>query len=168
MPAREVLSPFKPANHQHAHCRQSAIARVEQACSRRGLRLTPIRRRVLELLWQNHEPVKAYDLLDTLQGEKKGAVPPTVYRALEFLQKEGFVHKLESLNAYIGCGAPGHPNTSQFLICHRCGVVAELDDRGIGEVISRRAGQLGFEPEQLTVEIKGICNGCSDTESGRV
>ncbi|NIN34158.1 MAG: transcriptional repressor, partial [Gammaproteobacteria bacterium] len=73
----------------------------------RDVRLTPLRRRVLQLVWRSHEPVKAYDLLQILQSEKKGAAPPTIYRALDFLQEQGFVHKLESLNAYIGCSGPG-------------------------------------------------------------
>ena len=126
----------------------------------RGIRLTPLRRRVLELVWKTHEPVKAYDILEVLQAEKKGAAPPTVYRALEFLQQQGFVHKLESLNAYVGCGEPGHINTAQFLICHQCGMAAELDDVEIGELISLKADRLGFTPKQLTIEIKGLCNDC--------
>jgi Fur family zinc uptake transcriptional regulator len=157
---KQVVTPFKSTDHQHSRCLKSALAKAEASCAISGVRLTPIRRRVLELVWKNHEPVKAYDILDTLQSEKKGAAPPTVYRALEFLQQQGFVHKLESLNAYIGCGAPGHNNTSQFLICHSCGVVAELDDIEIGEIISSKAGQLGFTPKQLTIEIKGLCILC--------
>jgi Fur family zinc uptake transcriptional regulator len=159
MPDKQIVTPFKPAGHQHSSCLKAAMARAEENCARRGLRLTPLRRRVLELVWKSHEPVKAYHLLETLQAEKKGAAPPTVYRALEFLQQEGFVHKLESLNSYIGCGAPGH-DASQFLICHQCGVVAELDDREIDELIGSKADHLGFKPNHLTIEIKGLCNNC--------
>jgi Fur family transcriptional regulator, zinc uptake regulator len=157
---KQVVTPFEPADHQHSQCLKSAISRAEDNCASSGVRLTPLRRRVLELVWKSHEPVKAYDILETLQFEKKRAAPPTVYRALEFLQQQGFVHKLESLNAYIGCGAPGHNNTSQFLICHKCGVVAELDDSEIGDLISSKADDLGFTPKQLTIEIKGLCNHC--------
>jgi Fur family transcriptional regulator, zinc uptake regulator len=157
---KQVLTPFKPVNHQHSRCLDSAINKAIELCANRGVRLTPLRRRVLELVWKTHEPVKAYDILEILQSEQKGAAPPTVYRALEFLQQQGFVHKLESLNTYIGCGEPGHNHTSQFLICHKCGVVAEMDDREIGELISHKASDMGFTPKQLTIEIKGLCNAC--------
>jgi Fur family zinc uptake transcriptional regulator len=157
---KQIVTSFKPANHQHASCLKDALSTVEVCCQERGLKLTPIRRRVLELVWKTHEPVKAYDILETLQAEKKGSAPPTVYRALDFLQQEGFVHKLESMNAYIGCGAPGHRHTSQFLICHDCGVVAELDDDDIGMLIDTKADSLGFKANQLTIEIKGLCHSC--------
>ena len=160
MHKKQVVTPFESADHLHSECLKSAISKAEDSCASTGVRLTPLRRRVLELVWKSHEPVKAYDVLETLQSEKKGAAPPTVYRALEFLQQQGFVHKLESLNAYLGCGAPGHNNTSQFLICHKCGVVAELDDNEIGEVIRGKTEKLGFTPKQLTIEINGLCNQC--------
>jgi Fur family zinc uptake transcriptional regulator len=105
MSKNQIVSPFVGPNHKHAYCLKSALVKVELRCNQRGLRLTAIRRRVLELVWKNHEPVKAYDILEILKTEKKGAAPPTVYRALDFLLQEGFVHKIESLNAYIGCGA---------------------------------------------------------------
>ena len=161
MPINQSVRPFKAIGHCHSDCMDAALAKAETSCSQRGLRLTAIRRRVLELVWRNHGPVKAYDLLAVLKAEKKGAAPPTVYRALEFLQEEGFVHRIESLNAYVGCGEPGHQSTSQFLICHLCGVVAELDDDEIGKLIVRKASKLGFTSKHQTIEIQGLCNDCS-------
>ena len=159
MHPNHVLSPFRSAGHRHARCLRQALSRAESSCAERGLRLTPLRRRVLELVWKSHEPVKAYDLLQTLSAEKKGAAPPTVYRALDFLRGEGFVHRIESLNAYIGCGEPGHCHT-QFLICNRCGTVAELDDSEIGSLIDRKASRLGFEIRHQTLEVQGLCTPC--------
>jgi Fur family zinc uptake transcriptional regulator len=158
-----VIVPFKAADHSHGRCLDSALAKAEQACKARGLRLTPLRRRVLELIWGSHEPVKAYDALDRLRGEHKGAAPATVYRALEFLLRQGLVHKIESLNAYIGCGEPGHNTASQFLICHRCGEVAELDDDEVTALIAARAGKLGFAVDSQTIEVQGCCAKCGNT-----
>ena len=126
----------------------------------RGVRLTALRRRVLELVWGSHEPVKAYDVLEQLRDEIRNAAPPTVYRALDFLQEEGFVHKIESLNAYIGCGEPGHGNRGQFLICSSCAAVAELDDADIVKLIAAKASQLGFVIESQVIEVKGLCAEC--------
>ncbi len=160
MKEKQIVTPFRSDDHQHSTCLASILTAAEQVCRQRGLKLTPLRYRVLELVWKTHEPVKAYDILQILQSEKKGAVPPTVYRALDFLQQQGFVHKLESMNAYVGCGAPGQHHTSQFLICHQCGVVAELDDDDIGQLIGSKTDALGFKASQLTIEIKGLCGSC--------
>ncbi|MFQ5660167.1 MAG: Fur family transcriptional regulator [Gammaproteobacteria bacterium] len=159
-----ILSPFKEHHHSHSQCLGMALAKAETTCAERGLRLTRLRHRVLELVWGSHEPVKAYDILEHLQREKKRAAPPTVYRALDFLQAEGFVHKIESLNAYVGCGEPGHSNTGQFLICRVCGEVAEIDDNDIVGLIASKAQQLGFVIENQTIEIDGLCAECDCNE----
>ena len=160
MSTRQVLTPFKPADHRHSRCLSDALAKAESSCARRGLRLTPLRRRVLELVWSSHEPVKAYDILETLGAGARRAAPPTVYRALDFLKAQGLVHRIESLNAYVGCGEPGHGHT-QFLICMHCGAVAELDDRDIGGLIASKAARLGFRADHQTIEIQGLCRTCS-------
>jgi len=148
-------------DHQHEYCMESALTKAEASCISRGLRWTPIRKRVLQLVWKDHEPVKAYDILEILKAEMKGAAPPTVYRALDFLCAEGFVHKLESLNAYVGCSEPGHNIEAQFLICHDCGVVAEMDDSDIQDLINMKAGRLGFRSRHQTIEVQGLCTECS-------
>ena len=122
-----------------------------------------MRRRVLELVWQNHAPVKAYDLLDSLSAESGRVAPPTVYRALEFLLDEGLVHRIASLNAFIGCGDPAHFHSGQFMICSECGRVAELDDPEVAAVLDRRAARLGFTIARQTVEIEGVCQQCQQT-----
>jgi len=159
----KVMSPFKPARHKHQECLQSAIEAAKRHCDAFGLRLTPLRQRVLELVWQNHEPVKAYDILDELKQGHSSSAPPTVYRALDFLQEEGLVHKIESLNAYVGCGNPKESHSSQFLICHECGFVAELDDADISDLLQKKANRFGFSIDDEMVEIKGHCQECRDS-----
>jgi len=160
MPETTVLRKFFKKNHRHTTCVSHALKSAEQACLDRGIRLTPIRRRVLELIWDSHEPVKAYDLLQKLQNEIRHAAPPTVYRALNFLLDEGLVHKLQSLNAYVGCGQPGHINSGQFLICNGCGEIAELYDSRLVNLISKNATSVGFEIENQVIEIRGSCSNC--------
>ncbi len=155
-----VISPFKPDNHAHGECLKSALDAAKLQCTNKGMRLTPLRQRVLELVWQNHEPVKAYDILDALKQEKASSAPPTVYRALDFLQQQGLVHKIESLNAYIGCGHPFESHSSQFFICQRCGSVAELDDTNVNRLIDSIANELKFTIEHEHIEIKGHCQNC--------
>jgi len=166
MTQTKILREFTQGRHRHSNCVALALSAADSACHERGHRLTKIRRRVLELVWSSHEPVKAYDLLEALRADKKRAAPPTVYRALDFLQAQGLVHRIESLNAYVGCGAPGHGGTGQLLICRYCGQVAELDDRDIIDLISLKSEKLGFEIIRQTIEIEGVCAGCSNKQSG--
>lgn len=155
-----VLRAFKTRRHAHTRCVTDALAAAEAACLRRGRRLTALRRRVLELVWASHGPVKAYDVLERLREERARAAPPTVYRALDFLQAEGLVHRIESLNAYVGCGEPARAHRGQFLICRCCGTVAEMDDAEVSALLAGKARRLGFELHGETIELSGLCAHC--------
>ena len=150
--------------HNHSRCIRTAVATAETLCCRRGLRFTVLRRRVLELIWQSHRPAGAYELLDLLKAERDGAAPPTVYRALDFLMENGLIHKIESLNAFVGCEHPDAPHQSQFLICKSCRQVAELVDPFIAQRIENKASGAGFQTERQTLEVIGTCNLCTEVE----
>ena len=156
----DAEDPSPPAGHDHDSCVSAAIATAEQLCRERGLRFTALRRRVLSLVWDSHKPIGAYDILDKLGGEGKAAAPPTVYRALDFLIEAGLVHRLDSLNAYIGCPDPSDSHAGQFLICRECRSVVELDDSEIDELVRDKVKSLGFTPENQVLEIQGLCIAC--------
>lgn len=147
---------------EHEHGAEEMMARVEAACARQGLRLTPMRRKVFALLAARGRPVKAYDLMELVRADSGSPVaPPTVYRALEFLIANAFVHRLEAINAFIPCPHPedgGH--RSQFLVCERCLETRELDDPGIAAGLAGQAEQLGFLAHRHTVEVYGLCASC--------
>ena len=153
----------------HVHDAAAFVVAVERACTERGLRLTAIRARVLELVAEAGQPIKAYDLLDQLRVDKSAdgegagaAAPPTVYRALDFLMANGFIHKLESINAFVACH---HPNSAQhsvpFLICDRCHSAVELEDAQVVAAMDERARALGFVPQAQTLEVHGLCAKCA-------
>ena len=151
---------FRPGRHDHDQCIATAMARADAICQRKGIRFTRIRRRVLELIWGGHRPLPAYDLLQQLRREKHNAEPPTVYRALDFLLENRLAHKIESLNAYIGCALPQRRHVGQFLICNGCHQVAELDDAELQQMIEAKASRAGLEAREQTVEITGRCPDC--------
>ncbi len=137
---------------------ETAIARAEEHCARRGARLTPLRRWVLERLWNDRErPKGAYQLLEDLKKEKGNAAPPTVYRALDFLLEQGLVHKLESLNAFIACNRPATPHVTRFLLCRDCGIAEEIYEDLLDEALKHAAGRVGFEIQEGTIEVVGRC-----------
>ena len=155
-----TANPFPTPEHDHGDCVEQALVTAEKICRERGLRLTRIRRRVLELVWNSHKPVGAYDILDVLGREGQRSAPPTVYRALDFLIDADLVHRLDSLNAYVGCSHPHSSHTGQFLICRDCRSVAELDDKEISALVDRKANELGFSAVRQMLEIQGLCPEC--------
>ncbi len=150
--------PYRPHNHQA--CVSQALADARAICRARNARLTPTRERVLELIWQSHKPLGAYDVLAELTAEGQNAAPPTVYRALDFLQQHGLVHRIASLNAFIGCAHAGENHTGTFLICRSCGNVLELTAPGVSGAIEGAAKAEHFKAEDVTLEIAGLCPRC--------
>jgi len=136
------------------------IQEVEQRCARDQLRLTPTRRRVLELVLEADGPVKAYDLLDRLKTEQPNAAPPTIYRALDFLLEHHFIHRLETLNAFVSCFHPRHRHDGQFLICEQCGNVTEVPEEQLSHQLADAARKVGFEPSRQVLEVYGRCAQC--------
>jgi Fur family zinc uptake transcriptional regulator len=159
---KQAASPraFAAPTHNHGQCVSDALAAADAVCRAQGARLTDQRRRVLQLVWESHAPVGAYALLDRLREEGVRAQPPTVYRALDFLVERGLVHRIESLNAYVGCARPDTGHVGQFLICGNCRSAAELDDPAIGSAIAHGAAAVGFTVRRATVEIAGTCPNC--------
>ena len=152
---------FPSSAHDHDRCVADAMADAVALCGARGARLTRLRARVLEIIWQSHRPLGAYAILELLAKEGRSPAPPTVYRALEFLRENALVHRIASLNAYAGCSRPGHSGSGQFLICRECGTVAELSSPGIQDAIQAAAEAEQFSADLHMVEITGICPHCA-------
>jgi Fur family zinc uptake transcriptional regulator len=151
----------KAAHHHHHHDAAAIVREIEHECDARGLRLTPLRREVLELVAKARRPVQAYDLLESLRDRHAGAAPPTVYRALDFLLENGFIHKLESINAFVFCQHPAEAHQVPFLICDVCESATEVCDEGaIAHLIERQAHDFGFRAKAQTLEVHGVCRRC--------
>jgi Fur family zinc uptake transcriptional regulator len=144
----------------HVHDADGFVRAVEQACEQRGLRLTPLRAQVLGLVAAAGKPIKAYDLLDRMKAENGSSAPPTVYRALEFLLEQGFIHRLASINAFVGCHHPQVAHSVPFLICDQCQNAIELEDDRISALLEDQARGLGFSTRAQTLEVLGVCAAC--------
>ena len=147
--------------HRHSQCIKEALMRAEQACKIKGVRLTPIRKKVLELVWQSHKPIKAYDLLGLLSSGDHVEKPPTVYRALEFLLNNHLIHKIESSSSYIGCEYEHEMRDSNFLICDVCHEVKELYEPRLSRTLLETSKKQGFTACQTNIEIRGTCARCA-------
>ncbi len=140
---------------------EAQLEAAAQTCAQQGAQLTALRRLVLGLVLEAESPSTAYQLLDRLKDIHKGAAPPTIYRALDFLLEQRLIHKVERLNAFIPCTAAGHHHAAQFLICRRCGAVAEIEDHAVSEALEHAATRAGFRLGHAVVELDGTCAACA-------
>ena len=160
--------PTRPRPRPDPDCRgrhspRERVALAVSICEGRGVRMTALRRRVLELLWASGRPTGAYELIEAVKlGGSRPVGPPTVYRALEFLMAQGLVSKVESLNAYVPCVHPERDHDCLFFICSGCRASVELDDPRIGGLLAEDAAALGFVATRRTVEVEGMCAQCAD------
>ncbi|MCA3508615.1 MAG: transcriptional repressor [Rhodobacter sp.] len=148
------------ALHDHTHCAGDVMARAEALSRDKGLRLTPVRRRTLEILLEAHRALGAYDVLDRLSAEGFGNQPPVAYRALEFLVEQGLAHRIRRLNAFTACMHPGEAHAPAFLICRLCDAVAEAPAAPVRAALDKAAGDLGFVIERSNIEALGLCPAC--------
>lgn len=151
--------------HDHTACISDALGAAEAHCAKEKVQFTPVRRRVLEILLTEHKALGAYDILAHLAQEGMGAQPPVVYRALDFLVRNGLAHKIEKLNAYVACTVPGQAHAPAFMICRRCGNVVEATSDDSPSGLDQMAHDAGFEIERAVVEALGLCTACRAAEA---
>jgi Fur family zinc uptake transcriptional regulator len=145
------------------------MALAEARCIERGQRLTAIRRKVLAALLDSHRALGAYDIIEQLSPSGLRLAPITTYRALEFLQENGLVHRIASRNAFIACV---HNHNAEdpvvFMICEACGVIGEASSAEVTATLAAAAQRAGFRPKSPVIEMTGICAHCMrKTDDGR-
>ncbi len=157
-----VDSPIGFSQHDHGACVSDGLAAAAAHCKEGGLRFTPVRRKVLEILLQEHRALGAYAILDRLREDGFGSQPPVAYRALDFLVANGLAHKIERLNAFIACVHPQKSHTPAFMICRLCDAVAETLSSPARGALGDAARATGFRIERTVVEAEGVCPLCVD------
>ena len=152
---------FHAPGHDHQRCTADALKHAEACCAERSQRLTPIRRRVLEVLLESHAPLGAYEIMDRAAASGTRPAPITVYRALDFLRDNGLVHRIESRNAFVAC-VNNHASGDLvvFLLCERCGAVGEAASLAVADQLNAAARSAGFVPKTPVIEITGVCSHC--------
>lgn len=156
----ENVTPLGFQQHDHATCVAQALDAADSRCAKERLRMTPVRRKVLELLLKEHRALGAYAILDLLRDAGFGSQPPVAYRALDFLVEHGFVHKIERLNAFVACAHPGENHSPAFMICRICDAVAEAQSAPSRGMLGAAAKAAGFQIEKTVVEAEGVCPAC--------
>jgi len=137
------------------------IQEAEHYCKENGLNFTPVRRKVLEILLHKNTAIGAYEILDLLREAGFKNQPPVAYRALDFLVQNGFAHKIEQLNSFIGCTHPGKDHSPAFMICRKCDSVSEEEALTRNFSVSQIASKAGFTVEKAVIEARGLCHSCA-------
>ncbi len=141
---------------------KTLLEHANHICEIRGVRFTSQRKRVLELVSTSKRALSAYELLEQLQKSEPQAKPPTIYRALDFLMQQGFIHKVESNNSFVPCClCDQDKHFSQLLICEKCGSVTEKQDDNLTALLTGNADKHGFSVTHHVIETHGICQDCS-------
>lgn len=162
-----MLTNFDTAyqDHDHDHCVEDALRLARRVCEQKGQRFTSLRQAVLELVWSCHKPLGAYEIIDLLSHrEGRRIMPPTVYRTLDFLVELGLVHKISSINAFIGCPFPERRHSHIFLLCRECSCTLECSTEKLSDPIQQLAIDHGFELEAQNIELSGLCPRCQKTD----
>ncbi len=162
-------------SHSHEHCVHDThthaitqrIRDAEMECHRRGVRWTVLRSDVLTLILQAAKPVGAYDLLAKMAHQGRPPAPPTVYRSLDFLLEQGFIHRILSINAFVPCCHPRHGHQAVFLICTGCHRVDEAESNDLQHSLTGLAKQGHFVPQQTTIEVSGLCLSCQQASAAK-
>ena len=161
MSAVDPLQRFTNTFFSEQNAPVDRIALAMSFCADNGIKLSKLRREVLQLLWESDGPTGAYVLIKALEQRRSRPIgPPTVYRALEFLVSHGLAARFESLNAYVPCLRPAKDQGRAFFFCSNCGVTAQIDPPNLDKLLTRVATEEGFRPSHKVVEIKGICGEC--------
>jgi Fur family transcriptional regulator, zinc uptake regulator len=151
--------------HRHPASSEAALALADEYCRERGEKLTPIRRKVLELLLNSGRATKAYSLLDDMRQIHPGSAPPTVYRALDFLLAAGLVHRIESINAFTVCHDLTQCQHGMLVVCQQCGSVAELHQPKLREALIAQVEHAGYRLAGEEIELKGLCAACQAAQA---
>ena len=142
--------------------RDDVTARARAYASSKGLPFTVMRERVLALLSTSLHPLTAYEIADRLSQTKK-VQAVQVYRALDFLQEAGCIHRLTARSSYFACDHKhAHGETVVFMLCSQCGVVQEAASDVVGRGLRSAAKSSGFKPSHPIIEIEGKCAKCSE------
>lgn len=145
----------------HKNCLKDLEKKIEITCQEQNLKFTDLRREVFLIISKNHGMIKAYDILAQMRKKNPSTEPPTVYRALDFLMENNFVHKINSLNSYVTCYHLVDEGFCFFLICSKCGSVEESLDSRFSDLIFSSAKKHKFLFQKSSLEIEGVCNKCS-------
>jgi Fur family transcriptional regulator, ferric uptake regulator len=136
------------------------LADAVAALRERGLRLSAVRRLVLEALFEEDAPMSAEEI-----ARRRNLDPSSVYRNLEALESQGLLRHVH-LGHGPGLYAPRGRGEREYLFCESCGAVRALAPSELDEVRDRVRERFGYQARFTHFPIVGLCPACADAAGG--
>ena len=136
-------------------------AEARDALRGRGLRWTPQRRLILDVLEATDGHITGAELVDRCRERDADTTPSTVYRTLDVLEELGVVshsHAADGREEFHILPAAEHGH----LYCRRCGSEADLaaDDPAVRTALDAFAAERDFEIDVSHLTLIGRCAAC--------
>jgi Fur family transcriptional regulator, ferric uptake regulator len=135
---------------------------VRERIRDRGLRWTPQRRTLIEVLSQTDGHFTGAELIERCRALDPGTIPSTVYRTLDVLEELGLVrhcHGADGREEFHVLPAVEHGH----LFCAECGSTWAIEAADAGRLVASIGSSHGFEVDLSHVTIVGRCAGCRGT-----
>jgi len=131
-----------------------------ETLKRKGLKLTPQRRLIVDIIHDAHRHISAEEIIDVVRQRMPGVNKSTIYRTLDVLEQSGAVYKSEANDRFIYHHAEeGHHH---HLVCSRCGRTVECSEDLFGPIERSLIRRYGFAVDFKHVVIGGLCESCRD------
>lgn len=139
------------------------LSDFKQLLKANGLKFTIQREVILEMLYNSDEhltPEGLHHLIQEKHPELNTGIA-TVYRTLSLLEDSDMVTSLSfgAQGKKYELGAKDHHD---HFICTGCGTITEFVDEAIEERQKEIAKALGFQMEEHSMQIYGICKSCQE------
>ncbi|MFD2169100.1 Fur family transcriptional regulator [Tumebacillus lipolyticus] len=126
-----------------------------------GIRLTPQRQVILQLLKETKEHPTAEQVYHKIGEKFQGISLATVYNTLNKLTELGVIRELS-----YGDGSSrydGNDSEHAHLVCQQCGTVIDIECPQDEVVVTQEVRQAGFQVSSYRLEYYGICASCSES-----
>ncbi len=142
-----------------------AWADVRDRLHARGLRWTPQRRILIDVLARTDGHVTGAELVERCREVDPGTIPSTVYRTLDVLEELGLLshsHAADGREEFhvLPTAAHGH------LHCIGCGTTWEIGADEADALVETLARRRAFAVDLSHLSIAGRCAGCAAALSG--
>jgi Fur family ferric uptake transcriptional regulator len=124
----------------------------------KGLRLTPQRKLILDIIHDAGAPLTAEMIITNVQERMPGVHKSTIYRTLELLEEAGNVYRSELGNQIFY----HHPEEGHHhhLVCSKCGRSIDCDEDIFTPVERSIGAKYGFHIDFKHVVMSGLCKEC--------
>lgn len=145
------------------HAPDAAFSHSLRKLRANGMRVTGPRKAMLAILVKEHGPFSAEDLHHKLGANECDVV--TVYRSLQAMEEVGVLRRCDFGDGTYRYEFNSGEHHHHHIVCRVCRSVKTLD-LCVAESLERMARDQGYTNVTHTLEVFGVCPGCSGRSNG--